>query len=243
MSIADDSSPKAGRPWYLRLWDQAPESNPDSSTIERGVDGICRRINFYAGQRILDIACGRGFEAAELAARGGAVTGLDASEAMLKVARHYTQARHTSAEWIHGDMRVIEWVGLYDAVMIRDVIFGIFDPATNHDVLRRAARALRPGGRLFLEVYNKTYALQHGVERWATYNADADCFEGDVGPDKIRARVYLFSPEEWRSILTDVGLTDICIYAAGVDDAHAQRPPSSARVIGVVAMKESVRSL
>lgn len=236
MSTADASSPEGGRPWYLRLWDQVPELNPDSSRIERDVDVICRRINFYAGQRILDIACGRGFETVELAARGGQVTGLDASEAMLTAGRRYAETRHISVEWVHADMRSIEWVGLYDAVMIRDVIFGIFDPATNQDVLRRAVRALRPGGRLFLEVYNKTYALQHGVERSGTYNADADCFEGDVGPDKIRARVYLFSPEEWRSILTDVGLTDICIYAAGVDDAHAQRSPSSARVIGVVAM-------
>lgn len=232
-----DGTRDTQRPWYLRLWDQAPESNPESSTIERNVDAICRRINFYAGQRILDIACGHGFETVELAARGGQVTGLDASEAMLKIARHYAEARHISVEWAHADMRAIEWVGLYDAVIIRDVIFGIFDPATNLDVLRRAARSLRPGGHLFLEVYNKTYAVRHGVERSLTYNADADCFEGVVGHDKLPARVYLLTPEEWQSILTDVGLTDICVYPTGLDDA--QRSPSSARVIGVVAMLPS----
>lgn len=238
MSIADASSPKAGRPWYLRLWDQAPESkspesNPDSSSFnERYVDAICRRINFYPGQRILDIACGGGSQTVELAARGGRVTGVDASEAMLTVARHSAQTWHTSVEWVHADMRAIEWVGLYDAVMIRDVIFGIFDPATNRDVLRRAVRALRPEGRLFLEVYNKTYAVQHGVERSLTYNADADCFEGDIGPDKLPARVYLFSPEEWGPILTDVGLTDVCIYANWADEP--QRLPCSAKIIWVV---------
>lgn len=201
--------------------------------IERNADAICRRIDFHPGQRILDVACGRGFDAVELAARGGHVTGLDASEAMLTAGRRYAETRRVSVEWVHADMRAIEWASSYDAVMIRDVIFGIFDPPTNQDVLRRAVCALRPGGRLFLEVYNKTYAVQHGVERSLIYNANAGCFDGVLGHDKLPARVYLFSPEEWQSILTNLGLTDVCVYPAGADEPL--RSPGSPRVIEVVA--------
>ena len=93
-----------------------------------------------------------------------------------------------------------------------------------------------------MEVYNKTYALRHGIERSLVYNADAGCFEGDmsrddVGHDKVHARVYLLSPEEWGSVLMNVGFTDVCIYAPGVD--KPQRLPCSAKIIEVVAILPS----
>ena len=64
------------------------------------------------GERILDLGCGTGRLAAEIAARGAAVVGLDRDSAMLEVAR----AQFPGIEFVQGDGEALAVAGPFDAV-------------------------------------------------------------------------------------------------------------------------------
>ena len=105
------------------------------------------------GQRVLDVGCGTGHQAAELAANGVVVVGIDADQAMLDIARHD-----------HPDIR-FRRVDAQDPTAVRDVVDstgGPFDAVLSNaalhwmphqdDVVAAIGAALRPGGRLVVEM-------------------------------------------------------------------------------------------
>ena len=96
-----------------------------------------------AGSTILDLGCGPGDQAAELAARGARVIGIDASEELLREAR---ARRLPGAEFRFADLRTWREPGL-----AADGIWSSFAAAYFTDfpaVLARWADHLRPGGWL-----------------------------------------------------------------------------------------------
>jgi SAM-dependent methyltransferase len=153
---------------------------------------------------ILDLACGAGSASIALAQLGFSVVGVDCTPAMLEVAREMAAAKGVKAQWILGDMREIAYEDEFDYVFLRDVIFGVFDTEQeDHDLVRRIAAALRTGGRCLFEVYNKEFALGHGVENAFFYDADLGRFAARAGGPAwaAGASVRLYSPHEWERML------------------------------------------
>jgi SAM-dependent methyltransferase len=111
---------------------------------------VARLLALRPGMRVLDVPCGEGRIAGRLADRGCEVIGVDSSERFLLLARD----RYPHATYEHGDMRALPYEGEFDAVVNWFTSFGYFDPATNDAVLAGFARALRPGGRLLIEMFN-----------------------------------------------------------------------------------------
>ena len=73
-------------------------------------------------------------------------------------------------EYVHGDMRQLPWRDRFDAIINWFPSFGYFNDPGNQQVLAQAAAALRPGGRLALEMNNyvrllRNYAPSAVVER------------------------------------------------------------------------------
>jgi trans-aconitate methyltransferase len=95
------------------------------------------------GERILDIGCGDGRLTAEIAASGAEVVGVDASPAMIEAAR----ARGLDARTV--DARALPFAREFDAVFSNAALHWIPDPDA---VLAGVARALKPGGRLVVEL-------------------------------------------------------------------------------------------
>ncbi|GII23675.1 SAM-dependent methyltransferase [Planosporangium mesophilum] len=118
-----------------------------------------RLLDLRAGMRVLDLACGHGDLANRLAARGCRVTGLDSSTVFLDRARADAAAAGVSVEYVAGDMRRIPWTDRFDRVVNWSTAFGYFDDATNRAVLDGIVRALRPGGRLAMDLDNLTAFL------------------------------------------------------------------------------------
>jgi hypothetical protein len=56
-------------------------------------------------------------------------------------------------------MRQIPWTGRFDRVVSWSTAFGYFDDSTNRGVLDGIAGALRPGGRLAMDLDNLTMSL------------------------------------------------------------------------------------
>ncbi len=108
--------------------------------------------NLQPGERVLDLACGHGRIANRLAAKGARVTGLDLTRLFLDRAREEAESLHLDVEYVQGDMRDLPWSGEFDVVVNWFTAFGYFDDETDRAILRQIHTALRPRGRLLLEL-------------------------------------------------------------------------------------------
>lgn len=104
-----------------------------------------------APSRVLDVPCGHGRIAIELAARGHVVTGLDFSASEIARARTAARERGLSLDFRVGDMRRDVPAGAFDAVACFGHSFGYFDDTDNLAFLRGVYQSLRPGGGLAME--------------------------------------------------------------------------------------------
>lgn len=144
--------------WYERffqgvaldLWRKAADR--DLTVAE--ADFLERTFQLPAGARILDVPCGMGRIALELATRGFTLTGVDLSAESIAEARELSAGAGLAIEWRHGDMRDLPWPGEFDAAFCFGNSFGYLEPAGNRDFLHAAARCLKPGGRFALETGN-----------------------------------------------------------------------------------------
>ena len=100
-----------------------------------------------AGSRVLDLGCGNGSLTAELASREYDVVGLDASEAMLDLAR----SAHPDLRFIRGDATSFELEEPVDAVFSNAVLHWI-DAERQPEALAHVAEALKPGGQFVFEM-------------------------------------------------------------------------------------------
>ena len=134
---------------YLYFFADHLEERSDAET-----DLIWRLLELQPGMEVLDLACGHGRIANRLAGRGCRVTGLDSTELFLDHARRDAAERGVSVEYVRGDMRELPWRDRFDAIVNWFTAFGYFDDPGNQRVLAQAAAALRPGGRIALEMSN-----------------------------------------------------------------------------------------
>ena len=136
-------------------WLAIARSAEDEERTRAQVDFVIERLGLEPGARILDLACGHGRHAIELARRGLRVTGLDISEPSLEIARERAATQDVDLELVAGDMRELPWEDEFDAVLNLWTAFGYFaDEAEDARVLAAVGRALRPGGSLLLDTLN-----------------------------------------------------------------------------------------
>lgn len=110
-----------------------------------------QHLGLVEGERLLDVGCGTGDAAVLLAGdlgAMGALVGVDASAAMLEVARERSKDVPSPVEWLVGDARSLDLGDeLFDAVRAERMLQWVADPEI---VVMGFARVLRPGGRLSL---------------------------------------------------------------------------------------------
>jgi SAM-dependent methyltransferase len=217
---------------------------------EREVERIWQVLNLQPGMEVLDLACGHGRIANQLAARGCAVTGIDVTAGFLDVARRDAAALGVSVDYVEGDMRALPWTDRFDRIVNWFTAYGYFDDEGNRAVLREAYRALKPGGELLIEHINRDAVLRnlqqaHIVERDGNYMLDEsryDVLSGRIYTGRITIRdgrtkrmqffVRLFSYPEVATWLRQAGFAEV----QGYDPAGEALKLDSGRMI-VVARK------
>jgi SAM-dependent methyltransferase len=156
---------------------ERPKSLHERIWLDRFTQGM------EPGASVLDLGCGAGRPiAAHFMAQGFRVTGLDASRAMLALAR----SRLSEGDWRLGDMRKLDLEESFDGIIGWNSFFHL-TKAEQRCVLPRLARHLRPGGALMLTVGPR--------------ESEAS---GHVGDDPVYHASL--APEEYHSILADHGL-------------------------------------
>jgi SAM-dependent methyltransferase len=121
---------------------------------------VIGNLQLPAGSKILDLACGHGRIANRLSVAGFEVFGLDRSEYFLSLARAEAVSLGGNATYVQGDMRDLKWVGEFDGIFIWFGSFGYFTEQGDQQVLEGCLRALRPGGKLVIDLINRDLLIR-----------------------------------------------------------------------------------
>lgn len=108
----------------------------------------------FAGLTLLDIGCGGGLMCEPLARLGFAITGIDADETALQVARDHAAAQGLDIAYRADSAEDLAAAGRrFDAVLALEVVEHAADPAL---FVAAAASLAKPGGALVMSTLNRT---------------------------------------------------------------------------------------
>lgn len=170
---------------YLRIY--RPQLTADRTSAE--ADFILAALDLAGGATVLDLACGHGRHAIEIARRGFRVTGVDLSERYLSLAAADAERAGVKVEWQARDMRALDFENAFEGAYSFFTSFGYYGEDENEAVLARLARALMPGGRLLLDVMNRDRLLTEPPGRTWTQRTDGALLMEEVSLDPRTSRV------------------------------------------------------
>lgn len=117
-------------------------------------DFIETALDLRSDAAVLDVACGGGRHALELARRGYSVEAVDSSATLVAYAARCAYEDATRARFVQGDMRELAYRRQFDAALVMNSSLGFFSDAENRATLGRIAQTLVDGGRLLLQCLN-----------------------------------------------------------------------------------------
>lgn len=170
--------------------DESSSIITDRSDVRAALHSIFQHVDLEVGSQILDLCCGPGRYATELAKMGFEVVGIDIDEDYVALAQKLAKQERVSAEIIVGDMRELSYADRFDAVINVGTSFGFFDTdAENQLVVELIARALKPGGRFLLEMGNRDYFLKNFEAASSRENPDGSITQVQRTFDYERSRM------------------------------------------------------
>ncbi|MBI2710315.1 MAG: class I SAM-dependent methyltransferase [Actinobacteria bacterium] len=141
-------------PRLARLYDVVDDDRSD-------LDVYLEIVGELKASTVLDVGCGTGTLACELALRGIEAIGVDPAGASLDVARRKPGAERV--RWIHGDAPSIPPLGVNLALMTGNVAQVFVGDVEWRDTLTALRSAVREGGWLVFETRNPE---RRAWERW-----------------------------------------------------------------------------
>jgi ubiquinone/menaquinone biosynthesis C-methylase UbiE len=167
-------------------------------------------VGIEPGQRVLDVATGRGavlFPAAERIGADGHLEGIDLAEGMVQATNADAERRGVRAR-----VRVMdaEHLDFPDASFDRVLCgFGIMFPPNQARALSEMHRVLRPGGRIGLSTWRETESHDLSLVLVA------------LGQASVRPLGSITEPEVLAKILAEAGFADVRVQADTHDFLHA----------------------
>ena len=142
---------------YGFTYDLIVESFEPYQALLREVRGLVERS--YAGTdrasvKILDVACGTGTVALELARHGYSVVGVDVVEPLVRIARERRTSVPAKLEFEHLDVAAdpVPGAGTYDVLVSMHTLYWHPNPQA---LLEGCRRALKPGGHAVFLTYSR----------------------------------------------------------------------------------------
>jgi 2-polyprenyl-3-methyl-5-hydroxy-6-metoxy-1,4-benzoquinol methylase len=220
MPVKDDS-PDARAGWNAGAdaWREFVRSGADYYRLDvhgPALLSVCQPVD---GAAALDLGCGEGYFARELARRGARVTAVDVSEEQLRAAQEEEARQPLGIRYVHMDARDVaaRWpAASFDRVT---ACMSLQDMADAPGAIAGAAGVLRPGGRFVFSVPHP--ATDTAFREWERDAAGrklalrVDRYF-DTGPDVMhwsmpRLKYQWFTPhwrrtlQEWSELLGGAG--------------------------------------
>lgn len=141
-----------------------------------GLTAMLERVLFAGlprGAQVLDLCCGTGSVAGYLVGRGFSVTGVDASEEMLRFARREVP----EGEFLVADAEAFELPAVFEACICTfDSCSYFLDEEALVKVFSNVHAALRPGGRFVFDLSLEAVYKSEWQESCSILEADDACF-------------------------------------------------------------------
>lgn len=172
-------------PFYPLLYDKRDEEEANLF-----VTNLMNFLKPPANSRMVDIACGEGRYAWQLAEYGNEVIGIDLSEQRIEKAKNLENEKLHF--YVH-DMRFPFYINYFDFAFNFFTSFGYFEASrNNHMAARSFAAALKPGGILVLDYFNEYYVKKHLVPfEEKTHNSVVFRIKRYTEPGKIVKGIYI----------------------------------------------------
>lgn len=206
------------------------------------VDFLERHLGLSPGDRVLDVPCGDGRTAAELARRGYSAVGVDIAPEVLGMARRSAAEAGVEVEWRQGDMRRSADLGPEGAFQGAGNLgnsFGYFGEEGDRRALEAVFAALAPGGGFVLEsrLVAETVLPLAGGRDWRAFGGDYVLMEEEYDPvrgeltvaytlihegrpETRRARYRIYSCRELLGLFEAAGFTGAELYGSLDDDPY-----------------------
>lgn len=137
-----------------RWWDPVGPMRPLHELNPARLTYVLERCH-VKGRAVLDVGCGGGILSESLASKGAIVTGIDAAERVIQVARlHLHESRlEVRYEAVTVEEKAENGGALFDVVTCMEMLEHVPDP---NSVVRAIGTLLKPGGHAFFSTLNRT---------------------------------------------------------------------------------------
>jgi SAM-dependent methyltransferase len=219
----------------------------DTKLAVQQVDDLVKLVDIAPGASILDVCCGYGRHAIELARRGYQVTGIDLAPKQIDEAERRASESGVEIEFLHGDAREMSFPRQFDVTLSLFLSFGFDDDESNMRMLQRISEATAPGGVLLMDLWNREKEIRDfapltieeregGIrveKRW-----EFDQWNGRLNwqntvrfPDGTTEEwdhsVRAYTLVELRHMLTEVGFQPEKVYGDFKGNAHTLDSPQT----------------
>jgi len=169
--MTDDINKRISDHWdrEARLWAEVVRGQTDIYREGLALPAFLELLGGVAGRRVLDIGCGEGSVTREIARRGGKVTAIDLSPAMIDLAVEEERKQPLGIDYHVGNSARMTSVqgGSFDVVVC---FMALMDIASIDNTFVEVARVLTPDGRFVFNIPHPCF--QPPVARWI-YKKDA----------------------------------------------------------------------